>query len=132
MPARSKVQGNRRAKYVQFICKRLQKRLSSNDHQTRMISTNRLLPVGSLKRGPMRSLFAGWVKRLCGSGRVLTKTLSKEVCTQMRLHMDLQLPPPLDEVLRLHALLKQARKRKLEKRPTAMACNGGQYGYTAL
>ena len=37
--------------------------------------------------------------------------------------MDLQLPPPHDEVLRLHVLLKQARKRKLENRPIAMACS---------
>ena len=116
MPARAKEQGLKRAKYVRFICKRPQKRLSSDDHQTRIHSTNRLLPVGSLKRGALRGLFAGWVKRLYGQGRLLTSTLAKEVWSSLRQEMELQLPPPHDEILCFHALLKQARKRQLENR----------------
>ena len=121
MPSREKMLGAQRAKHAHFIAKRLVKRLGSHDHETRMHSTNRLLPPGSLKRTSLRKNFGGWAKRLCGSGRVLTKTLSKEVCFTLRQHFGLENPAPIEEVIRLHNLMKQARKRKLEVRKSATA-----------
>ena len=121
MPTRAKTLGAQRAKHAHLIVKRLVKRLGSHDHETRMHSTNRLLPPGSLKRTSLRKNFGGWAKRLCGSGRVLTKTLSKEVCFSLRQHFGLENPAPMEEVIRLHNLMKQARKRKLEVRKSATA-----------
>ena len=121
MPSREKIVAAQRAKHARFIAKRLMKRLGDHDHETRMHSTNRLLPPGSLKRTTLRKIFGGWAKRLYGAGRILTKTLSGEVCFTLRQHFGLEIPAPMDEVVRLHNLMKQARKRKLEVRKSATA-----------
>lgn len=115
MGSRARKQSIVRAWYVKFLAKKMVSRLKGNDdHQTRIHGTNRLLPVGSLKRQCVRNVFAGWVRQLRGAGRLLTMKLSREVCSKMRVHlgMDPAEPPEL-EVLRVHGLLKQARKRNL-------------------
>ena len=134
MPTREKIVGAQRAKHVHFIAKRLTKRLGGPDHETRMHSTNRLLPPGSLKRTTLRNIFGGWPKRLCGTGRILTKTLSKEMCFTLRQNFGLENPAPMEEVSRLHNLMKQARKRKLEVavcKSTAMGDNVDTLPYEA-
>lgn len=113
MPSRASRQKNARKGHVGFIVKKLGKRLSSPDHQKRMLTTNRLLPMGTLKRAVLKRLFNGWVqKKFLGSGRVITKKLSLEVVRKLRSQLDL---PPChdfkDEASRMQYLLKVARKR---------------------
>lgn len=113
MPSRASRQNNARKGHVGFIVKQLAKRLSSSDHQKRMLTTNRLLPMGTLKRAVLKRLFNGWVqKKFLGGGRVITKKLSLEVVRKLRSRLEL---PPChdfkDETSRMQYLLKVARKR---------------------
>ena len=48
-------------------------------------------------------------------GRVLTKKLAMETCRRLRKKFGLSMDLEVEEVNRLHALLKQARKRQLGK-----------------
>ena len=116
MPSRASVQKSVQLSYVKFIVKKLAKKLSSEHHRHRMRTTNRLLPMGSLKRKCIKNIFQGWVKKkLRGTGRVLTKRLAELVVRRLRAHLDL--PECLDprdareEVVRMQYLLKVARKR---------------------
>ena len=116
MPSRANVQKSVQLSYVKFIVKKLAKKLSSEHHRHRMRTTNRLLPMGSLKRKCVKNIFQGWVKKqLRGTGRVLTKRLAEIVVRRLRAHLDL--PECLDprdareEVVRMQYLLKVARKR---------------------
>jgi len=110
-----------RKSHVGMIAKKLSSRLSGKQHLERMTTTNKLLPVGSLKRKCVRNLFTGWASTLVGQGRVLTKKLAEQVCRRLRKKFDLG--PATDdghETRVLHHLLKLARKRKLgaAARPT--------------
>ena len=113
MPSRASKQNIARKGHVGFIVKQLAKKLSSREDQKRMVTTNRLLPMGSLKRACLKRLFNGWVhKKFLGSGRVLTKKLGLEVVRKLR--SKLQLPPCYDfkeEASRMQYFLKVARKR---------------------
>lgn len=113
MPSRASRQNIARKGHVRFIVKQLAKRLSTRDHQKRMLTTNRLLPMGTLKRAVLKNLFNGWVqKKFLGSGRVITKKLSLEVVRKLR--SQLELPPChdfKDEACRMQYILKVARKR---------------------
>ena len=126
MPTREKNLKILRDKWVRFIRKNLLRRMGSNGHITRQVGTNRLLPIGStLKCKAMREVFGGWIRRLHGKGRRLTKKLSVDVCTYMREKLGMDPTIPEDEVTRMHSLLKLARKRKLDKsrpqpKPAAM------------
>ena len=74
-------------------------KLSTPEHQKRMVTTNRLLPLGSLKRKTLKVLFRGWVeKRFKGCGPILTRKVAE--ATVRRLRSKLELP-----------FLKVARKR---------------------
>ena len=96
-----------------YIVQKIAQRLSSKEHQKRMLTTNRLLPLGTFKRACVRKIFNGWVrKKFLGSGRVITKKLSTEVVRKLR--SKLELPPCndlKDEIARMQYLLKVARKR---------------------
>lgn len=115
MPTREKNQRVIRDEWVKFICKRLLRWMNSNGHINRQIGTNRLLPVGSLKRASLKEIFGGWICRLRGEGRRLTKKLAMDVCTRMRHELGMEKTIPQEEITRLHCLLKMARKRKLQK-----------------
>ena len=116
MPSRACVQKTVQLGYVKYIVKKLAKKLSSEQHRHRMLTTNRLLPMGSLKRKVIKNIFQGWVnKKLRGTGRVLTKRLAELVVRRLRSEFDLpQCLDPRDareEVVRMQYLLKVARKR---------------------
>ncbi len=91
--------------------------MDTPEHLQRMHSTNRLLPVGSLRRDAMKEIFGGFLHQLPKHGRVITKTLAKEVCRNLREEFDMEDMSPVEEVTKVHAFLKSARKRKI-KRPS--------------
>ena len=113
MACRAHQQKVARMSHVGFIVKKLSHKLSTPEHQKRMVTTNRLLPLGSLKRKCLKQLFRGWVKRrFKGCGRILTKKVAE--ATVRRLRSKLELPDCLDledEINRMHYFLKVARKR---------------------
>ena len=116
MPSRTRKQRETRRVHVALICKKLKVRLSHADEETRIHSTNRLLPVGTLKRRCLRNLFGGWIDReFRGMGRCFTCKLSKEVCRRLRKSFGLETLVPEEEWIRMHNLLKVARKRRIQK-----------------
>lgn len=84
-----------------------------------MVTTNMLLPLGSLRRTAVRSIFAGWIRKIIGHGRVLTRKLTKNVVHTLRSKFELGVLDDHEEVQRMHSLLKVAKKRKLS--PAAMS-----------
>ena len=104
-----------------MIVKNMGKRLRSKTHTKRILTTNRLLPLGSLRRVCVQKIFSGWILDLVGEGRILTHKLARQVCFGLRKKLDL---PPNEtdndlEVQRMHKCLKAARKRQIGKpKPT--------------
>ena len=126
MSSRKQEQKALRKQFVKKIVGRMSKRLASKKHQKRMVTTNRLLPLGGLRRQCIKKIFGGVVLDFIGQGRVLTKTLAKEVAHRLRRKFELPVcegDHRNDEVNRIHVLLKGARKRKIggQKPKLAMA-----------
>ena len=118
MGVRRREQKRTRLSHVKMIVKSLAKRLKSESEISRMVSTDRILPLGSLRRECVRSLFKGWIIKLVGTGRTLTKKLSQQVLLRLRKKFNLsELGPEelKEEMTRLHSLLKASRKQKLGK-----------------
>ena len=113
MPSRSDRQKVVRKNHVRYIVKRLASKLSTPEHQKRMITTNRILPLGSLKRKVVHQIFAGWVKnKFRGMGRVFTYKLAALVVKRLRDKLDLpECHDIKDEVKKMQYFLKTARKR---------------------
>lgn len=103
-----------RKAHVGMIVKKLSQKLGSKSHRKRMLTTERLLPVGGLRRRCVKALFSPWVSTLVGKGRVLTKKLSEQVCNGLRKHFQLgACNDDGEEVEKLRHLMRLARKRKL-------------------
>lgn len=123
MASRAGRQRTARCAHVGYIVKKLVSKLSTPEHQKRMVTTSRLLPVGSLKRRCLKNLFNGWVNRkFKGEGRILTKKVASNVVRLLR--SQLELPPCHDlseEISRMHYFLKTARKRLSGKVKPKMA-----------
>ena len=118
MGVRRREQKRTRLSHVKMIVKSLAKRLRSESEISRMVSTDRILPLGSLRRECVRSLFKGWIIKLVGTGRTLTKKLSQQVLLRLRKKFNLsELGPEefKEEMTRLHSFLKASRKQKLGK-----------------
>lgn len=113
MPKRARELSERRDWYAQKFLKKLSNRLNSEEHVARMHASNRILPVGTLKRGCLRALFGGWAKKQRGCGRLFTKKLASRVCYLLRDRFDMHPESPPDEVTRMHAMMKLARKRQV-------------------
>ena len=102
--------------HIKLVVKCLAKKLGCETEQARMISTDRVLPLGSLRRSCVRNLFTGWIVRLVGQGRILTKKLTQQVLIELRRKFDLPIGNPeehKEEINRLHCLLKASRKQQL-------------------
>ena len=113
MPSRARKQREARSKHVNFVVKMMYRRLNTEEHCKRMTSTNVLLPLGSLRRAPVRKIFFPWVRKLKNRGRVVTLKLAKAVLKALRARFDLG-DPDLngdEEAKRVHSLLKVAKKR---------------------
>ena len=114
MPSRACRQRDERKKYENLIVKKMYRRLNTDDHKQRMLTTDQLLPLGSLRRSTVRKIFAGWIKKLVGVGRVVTRKLAKNVVQSLRSKFEIGNDSlDDDEILRMHSLLKVAKKRKL-------------------
>lgn len=115
MPSRSRYQKGVRKGHVKFILDNMLRKLQTKKEQKRIVTTNRILPVGTLKRRAVKRIFAGWICELYGQGRILTSTLAKEVCRSLRKKMGLvnHNAEVEEEAQRLHVLLKRARKRQI-------------------
>ena len=87
---------------------------ADGDHVRRMVSTNRLIPLGSFKSRSVACLFGGWAAKFRGKGRRMTKKLAMLVCKRLRLHFDLE-PGTKEESERFLHLLQAARKKRLRK-----------------
>ena len=101
-----------------MIVKSMAKRLRAGCDQSRMVTTDRVLPLGSLRRECVKNLFNGWVLQLVGKGRIITKKLSMQVLLKLRKTFNLPIRSAEDhkeEAFRLHGLLKSSRKQQLGK-----------------
>lgn len=115
MASRNRRQKQVRNKHVGMIVKRMFRRLNTEGHLKRIQTTNTLLPLGSLRRASVRAIFAGWITKLVGAGRVITKKLASQVVQSLRAKMELGDSENFyEEALRMHGLLKGARKRQLQ------------------
>ena len=115
MPTRQHRQKKIRNEHVKVIVNNLFKRLNTKNNRMRMVNTNQLLPLGSLKRTCVKKCFSGWVLDLIGNGRILTYKLALDVRRRLRKKIDLEKQGDDEEARRLHCLLKAARKRQLGK-----------------
>ena len=117
MPVREQKQKHVRQQHASRIAKVLGKRLRSESHQLRISSTNRLLPLGSLKKRSLKGLFGGWIRKYKGCVRLFTKVKSAAFCEKP---LGIKATPE-EEWKRMAALLSMARKRSLKKleRPVA-------------
>ena len=114
MPSRACRQRDVREKYENLIVKKMYRRLNTDDHKQRMLTTDQLLPLGSLRRSAVRKIFAGWIKKLVGVGRLVTRKLAKNVVQSLRSKFEMGNDMlNEDEILRMHSLLKVAKKRRL-------------------
>ena len=115
MPSRLRYQKGVRKGHVKFIIDNMMRKLLTKKEQKRIVTTNRILPVGTLKRRSVKRIFAGWICEFYGQGRILTKTLAKEVCRSLRKNMGLvnNGVEVEEEAQKLHLLLKRARKRQI-------------------
>ena len=111
MPSRARKQRETRNEWVRFVSRALWRNLQHD--KDRILTTNRLLPLGSLKRESVRDIFKQWIVELLHEGRVLTKKFAKVVCTRLRKKFGLHGEVEKAEWERSHALLKAARKRQL-------------------
>ena len=118
MPSRSRKQGERRGTHVNLVCRKLKRRLRGD--VSRILSTNRILPLGSLKTTAVQRIFAGWIKKFRGKGRTFTSKFAREVCNKMRAEMGLEPEGPNAEVKQMQTLLKQARKLGIGSSKPAM------------
>ena len=101
---------------MKLIVSHMAKRLNTKKNLKRMFNTNKLLPLGSLKRKCVKKFFSGWVLKFVGNGRILTYKLASDVCKRLRKMFQMEKPGDLhEETKRMHALLKAARKRQLGK-----------------
>ena len=123
MPSRLRRQKSIRKEWVRWICTSMSNKLSSDTD--RMLSTNRLLPQGSLKRSCIRRLFKGWIYESLHCGRVITRRLASDVVRRLRKKFGLGVEDlDQEEIGRMHHLLKTARKRQLGKPNSAKAMSG--------
>ena len=126
MPCRNAAQKQIRSGHASFVAKRLQKLLNSEPELNRMHSTNRILPAGSLKQRSVRRLFAGWIRKFSGKGRVFTRSLAQQICWRLRKFFSMEPSIPSGEIERMRGMLQTARKRKLgphSGKKKAMAIN---------
>ena len=100
---------------MKVIVNNLFKRLNTKKNRLRMVTTNQILPLGSLKRNCVKKCFSGWVLDLVGNGRILTYKLALDVRRRLRKKFALEKEGDDQEARRLHSLLKAARKRQLGK-----------------
>ena len=101
--------------HVKLIVDHMARKLNTKKHLERIHSTNRVLPLGSMRCRGIKKIFGGWVLQFLHSGRILTQKLAKEVYAALRKRLDLVGPSDQDEITRLHSLLKVARKRQISK-----------------
>lgn len=102
-----------RKKHADLVTRKLKRRLCGD--LPRALSTNRILPLGSLKKTGIQYLFSGWIRKFRGKGRTFTKKFATEVCANLRYDLGLERDPPENEITRMQTLLKQARKLGLSK-----------------
>ena len=118
MGVRLRRQRTTRMGHVKLIVKSIAKKLRSEQDKTRMMTTDRIIPQGSLRRTCVRDVFSTWILQLAGQGRILTKKLAFQVLVRLRKKFGLPIrafEEHRDEVIRLHGLLKASRKQQLGK-----------------
>lgn len=121
MGRRAKDQRKYREQLARWIAKKVAKRIAETDQdESRLLGTNRLLPPGGLRRRCVRNIFGGWAMKFQGGGRCFTKPLALRCCVLLRDRFGLENPPPAEEVARMHELMKLARKHKCRRPKAAM------------
>lgn len=110
MPCRSAMQKVRRDRLVSEVVKRLHRQLKAPDQQRRIAMTNRLLPLGDLRKKRVQKVLGGWPNDYVGR-RCFTKPLVKEVNGILRARYGLEKSDA--EEGRIKRLLQNVRKRKL-------------------
>ena len=126
MGVRRREQTKTRKGHVRMIVNSIAKRLRKAGDQPRMLTTDRVVPMGSLRRSCVRTLFEGWVLKLHGQGRVITKKLAYHVLVKLRQKFKMPIKTVedhMEEIERLHGLLKASRKQRLgnKRAPAAMS-----------
>ena len=118
MPCRSALQKVRRDRLVSDVVRHFHKKLKLPKHQRRIAMTNRLLPLGSLRKTRIQKVVSGWPNDFSGR-RCFTTALVKQTNNILRAKYGLE--PSDVEVGRIKQLLQTVRKRKVGLE--AMAAN---------
>ena len=113
MARRARRQKEARKRFEKLIVKNIFRRLNTPTNRDRIATTNMLLPLGSLRRKAVKNIFGGWIRKIIGHGRVLTRKLAKNVVHTLRSKFELGVLEDDEEIQRMHSLLKVAKKRKL-------------------
>lgn len=113
MGVRRRQQEEARKAAVKFAVKKILPHLRAD--KQRIFSTNRLLPVGSLRRGCIKKIFGGCPSEYIGAGRVFTLKLAQQICRRLRQKLGMDRTEFFQqEAVRLHELLKSSRKRQVQ------------------
>ena len=113
---RLRMQMEKRSETARWVVRNIAKEICKDER--RILSTNRLLPQGTLRRRCIKQIFGGWTNK--AQGRCFTKKLASMVCSKLRKKFGLELEGPDLESDRLLTLLKLARKHRLKK-PSKMS-----------
>ena len=113
---RLRMQMEKRSETARWVVRNIAKKICKDER--RILSTNRLLPQGTLRRRCIKQIFGGWTNK--AQGRCFTKKLASMVCSKLRKKFGLELEGPDLESDRLLTLLKLARKHHLKK-PSKMS-----------
>ena len=117
MPCRAARQNVRRCRLVSEVVNELHVRLRTPNQQKRIAMTNRLLPLGSLRKAKIQKILGGWPNEYAGR-RCFTKAFVRQVNALLRARYGLD--PCSAEEDRIKRLLQNVRKRKVGKPVPAM------------
>jgi len=106
---RLRMQMEKRLETARWVVRNIAKELRKDEK--RMLSTNRLLPQGTLRRKCIKRIFGGWTFQV--EGRCYTKKLASMVCSKLRKKFGLETSDLEND--RMLAFLKLGRKHRVKK-----------------
>lgn len=106
---RLRSQNEKRLQTARWVVKNLYTELCKDEK--RLLSTNRLLPQGTLRRNCMKRIFGDWTMH--AEGRCYTKKLAGLVCSKLRRKFGMEMSEV--ENHRMLTMLKLGRKHRVKK-----------------
>ncbi len=106
---RLRSQNEKRSQTARWVVKHISKELRNDEK--RLLSTNRLLPQGTLRRKCLKRIFGDWTQH--AEGRCFTKKLAGTVCSKLRKKFGMETSELEND--RMLTLLKLGRKHRVKK-----------------